>query len=166
MKKLALFVLFVSVSLHALMAQSVAQSVTSLLPGGAHAQAATPAPADELGRGTPSGAVFGFLQAAQAGNYKTAADYLQMSTARRQSQGADLAEKLKVLMDRTFVAACDGSAPVPKAVQIMVSSTCKPSEFFPMAMRMSRCPGQDRGSEFRKNMALLFRDAHQGSRVV
>jgi len=103
MKKLALFVLFVSVSLHALMAQSVAQSVTSLLPGGAHAQAATPAPADELGRGTPSGAVFGFLQAAQAGNYKTAADYLQMSTARRQSQGADLAEKLKVLMDRTFV---------------------------------------------------------------
>ena len=99
MKKLALFVLFVSVSLHGLMAQSV----TSLLPGGAHAQAATPAPADELGRGTPSGAVFGFLQAAQAGNYKTAADYLQMSTARRQSQGADLAEKLKVLMDRTFV---------------------------------------------------------------
>ena len=82
MKKLALFVLFVSVSHHGLMAQSV----TSLLPGGAHAQAATLAPADELGRGTPSGAVFGFLQAAQAGNYKTAADYLQMSTARRQSQ--------------------------------------------------------------------------------
>ncbi len=104
MRKLALLVLVVSVSLCGLMAQSLlAQSVTSLLPGGAQAQAATPAPADELGRGTPSGAVLGFLQTAQAGNYQTAADYLQMSTARRQSQGADLAEKLKVLMDRSFV---------------------------------------------------------------
>ncbi|MGA2234998.1 MAG: mechanosensitive ion channel domain-containing protein [Terriglobales bacterium] len=99
MKKLALLVLVVFLSLHGLMAQSV----TSLLPGGAKAQTPTPAPTDELGRGTPSGTVLGFLQAAQAGNYQTAADYLQMSTARRQSQGPDLAEKLKVLMDRTFV---------------------------------------------------------------
>ncbi len=98
MKKLALLVLVVSISLHGLMAQSV----TSLLPGGAQAQA-PPAPTDELGRGTPSGTVLGFLQAAQAGNYPTAADYLQMSTARRQSQGPDLAEKLKALMDHTFV---------------------------------------------------------------
>ena len=97
MKKLALLVFVVSIPLYGLMAQSV----TSLLPGGA--QAAPPAPSDELGRGTPSGAVVGFLQAAQAGNYKTAADYLQMSTARRHSEGSDLAEKLKVLMDRTFV---------------------------------------------------------------
>ena len=98
MKKLALLVLVVSISLHGLMAQSV----TSLLPGGAQAQAATPT-ADELGRGTPSGTVVGFLQAAQAGNYQTAADYLQMSAARRQSQGPELAEKLKVLMDHAFV---------------------------------------------------------------
>ena len=61
MKKLALLVFVVSIPLYGLMAQSLlAQSVTSLLPGGA--QAATPAPADELGRGTPSGAVLGFLQ--------------------------------------------------------------------------------------------------------
>ncbi len=98
MKKLALLVFVVTLSLHGLRAQSV----TSLLPGGAQAQAAT-APADELGRGTPSGAVVGFLQAAQNGNYQTAADYLQMSSARRQSQGPDLAEILKVLMDRAFV---------------------------------------------------------------
>jgi MscS family membrane protein len=103
MKKLALLVLVVSVSLHGLMAQSVTQSVTSLLPGGAHAQEPTPAPADQLGRETPSGTVLGFLQSAQAGNYRTAADYLQMSAVRRQSQGPDLAEKLKVLMDRAFV---------------------------------------------------------------
>jgi MscS family membrane protein len=99
MKKVVLLVLVVSISLHGLMAQSV----TSLLPGGAQTQVPTPAPADPLGRETPSGTVLGFLQAAQAGSYKTAADYLQMSAARRQSQGPDLAEKLKVLMDRAFV---------------------------------------------------------------
>ncbi|MGZ4819525.1 MAG: mechanosensitive ion channel family protein [Terriglobales bacterium] len=60
-------------------------------------------PADPLGRDTPSGTVFGFLQAAQAGNYKTAADYLQMSAVRRQSLGPGLASKLKVLMDRAYV---------------------------------------------------------------
>src|ERR1700676_994270 len=99
MKKLALLVLVVSFSLHGLMAQSV----TSLLQSGTQVQTPTPATADPLGRETPSGTVLGFLQAAQAGNYKAAADYLQMAAARRQAQGADLAEKLKVLMDRTFV---------------------------------------------------------------
>jgi MscS family membrane protein len=99
MKKLALLVLVVSFSLHGL----VAQSVTSLLESGTRAQTPTPASADALGRETPSGTVLGFLQAAQAGNYKAAADYLQMAAARRQSQGADLAEKLKYLMDRSFV---------------------------------------------------------------
>lgn len=99
MKKLALLVLVVSISIPGL----VAQSVTSLLPGGAQSQAPTPAPADPLGRETPSGTVLGFLQAAQEGQFKTAADYLQLSAARRQSQGPDLAEKLKVLMDHAFV---------------------------------------------------------------
>ncbi len=79
------------------------QSVTNLLQGGAQAQGATSAAADELGRGTPSGTVLGFLQAAQSGNYQAAADYLQMSAAHRQSQGPELAEKLKVLMDRALV---------------------------------------------------------------
>src|ERR1700676_2339777 len=97
MKKLALLVLVVSFSLHGLMAQPV----TSLLKAGE--QTPTPASADALGRETPSGTVLGFLQAAQAGNYKAAADYLQMAAARRQSQGVDLAEKLKYLMDRSFV---------------------------------------------------------------
>ena len=97
MKKLALLVLVVAFSLPGLMAQSV----NSLLKAGE--QTATPASADPLGRETPSGTVLGFLQAAQAGNYKAAADYLQMPAARRQSQGADLAQKLKYLMDRSFV---------------------------------------------------------------
>jgi MscS family membrane protein len=98
MRKLALLLLTVSLSLNGVMAQSVSSLLT-----GTTAKDLTPASADQLGRDTPSGTVLGFLQAAQNGNYKAAADYLQMSAARRQSQGADTAEKLKVLMDRAFV---------------------------------------------------------------
>jgi MscS family membrane protein len=99
MKKLSLLVLIVSFSLPGLSAQSV----TSLLQRGTQTPAPTPASSDPLGRDTPSGTVLGFLQAAQNGDYKSASDYLQLSAARRQSQGPQLAEKLKVLMDRAFV---------------------------------------------------------------
>lgn len=58
---------------------------------------------DPLGRETPYGTVFGFLEAAQAGNYSIAAQYLQMSPARRQAQGDALAMKLNVAMNRSFV---------------------------------------------------------------
>ena len=57
---------------------------------------------DPLGRGTPAGTVLGFLQAAQSGSYSIAAQYLQMSPARRQSEGEQMAMKLKVVMDRAF----------------------------------------------------------------
>jgi len=57
---------------------------------------------DPLGRDTPSGTVFEFLQAAQSGNYSTASQYLQLSNARRLTQGEDLATKLKLVMDRAF----------------------------------------------------------------
>ena len=99
MKKLALLVFVVSISAQGLMAQSV----TGLLPGGAQTHGQTAASADQLGRNTPSGTVLGFLRAAQDGDFKTAADYLQMSAERRQTQGPVLAEKLKALMDRAFV---------------------------------------------------------------
>lgn len=56
---------------------------------------------DSLGRETPYGTVFGFLEAAQSRNYAIAAQYLQMSSAHRQTQGEDLAQKLKAVMDRT-----------------------------------------------------------------
>ena len=68
--------------------------------------ASAPAPANQakdlLGRDTPGGTFLGFLHAAQSGNYSTAAQYLQMSNARRLTQGEDLAAKLKVVMDRAF----------------------------------------------------------------
>jgi MscS family membrane protein len=80
-----------------------AQSMTGLLKGPNESASPVTSASDPLGRDTPSGAFFGFLQVAQSGNYKSAADYLQLSTVRRQSQGPDLAAKLKVLMDRAFV---------------------------------------------------------------
>jgi MscS family membrane protein len=96
MKKLLLFALVLFVTAAPLPAQ-----VTSLLKPGTSATA-SPTAIDPLGRDTPSGTVLGFLQAAQDGNEKTASDYLQLSAARRLSQGPDLAGKLKFLMDRAF----------------------------------------------------------------
>ncbi len=55
--------------------------------------------ADPLGRTTPSGSVLGFLQAAQSGNYSIAAQYLQMSAARRQSEGEQLASQLYTVLN-------------------------------------------------------------------
>jgi MscS family membrane protein len=98
MKKLSLAVLLLPIFVNAL----TAQSVTSLLKGGSQSTEPAAAPTDPLGRDTPSGTVFGFLQVAQAGNYKAAADYLQMTAARRQAQGPELANQLKVLLDRAF----------------------------------------------------------------
>ena len=59
-------------------------------------------PPDALGRTTPSGTLYGFLQAAQSGNYSTAAQYLQLPAAKRQTQGEEIASKLKVVIDRSF----------------------------------------------------------------
>jgi MscS family membrane protein len=59
-------------------------------------------PTDPLNRQTPNGTVLGFLQAAQSGNYDIAAQYLQLSPARRQTEGAAMAEKLKTVLDVTF----------------------------------------------------------------
>jgi MscS family membrane protein len=57
---------------------------------------------DPLGRTTPSSAVLGFLKAAQAGDYNIAAQYLQMSAARRQAEGEQTATKLKFILDHAF----------------------------------------------------------------
>jgi MscS family membrane protein len=76
-----------------------------LLPaqlGKSPTEAATQPATDPLGRDTPSGTIYGFLQAAQAGNYSIAAQYLQMSNAKRAEQGEELATKLKEVMDRAF----------------------------------------------------------------
>ncbi|HVN21862.1 MAG TPA: mechanosensitive ion channel domain-containing protein [Dongiaceae bacterium] len=57
---------------------------------------------DPLGRNTPSNCVLGFLKAATAGDYSIAAQYLQMTPARRQSEGEQTVSKLKFVLDKAF----------------------------------------------------------------
>jgi MscS family membrane protein len=80
------------------------------------ASPSTAAPADPLGRGTPSGSVLGFLQAAQQGNYSIAAQYLQMGAARRQSEGEQLAMQLKSVMDGTSFSGRVGNFTQPEGI--------------------------------------------------
>ncbi|HUE52881.1 MAG TPA: mechanosensitive ion channel family protein [Terriglobales bacterium] len=99
LQRILLFVACLTLCLPAAGQGSFAQQI--LTPPG---QAPKPnTPADPLGRETPSGTLFGFLHAAQDGNYSTAAQYLQMSASKRQVEGEDLARKLKAVEDRAFV---------------------------------------------------------------
>ncbi|HET7892736.1 MAG TPA: mechanosensitive ion channel family protein [Candidatus Sulfotelmatobacter sp.] len=94
-----LLVCLLSVGTFPALAAAPAQS--QVLPTSTTASTASVA-ADPLGRTTPSGTMLGFLQAAQSGDYGIAAQYLQMSAARRQSEGQQLATKLKVVLDNAF----------------------------------------------------------------
>jgi MscS family membrane protein len=77
-------------------------AITQLLQPKTPAAAPAKTGVDPLGRETPYGTVFGFLEAAQAGNYSIAAQYLQMNPARRQAQGDAMAMRLNVAMNRSF----------------------------------------------------------------
>jgi MscS family membrane protein len=65
--------------------------------------AAKEAAADPLGRSTPHGTVFSFLQATQSGKYREATEYLQLSKNERARKGDQLAHQLHDLMDSAFV---------------------------------------------------------------
>ncbi len=54
---------------------------------------------DPLNRTTPSSSVLGFLQAAQSSDYSIAAQYLQISAARRQTEGDELAAQLNAVLN-------------------------------------------------------------------
>jgi MscS family membrane protein len=77
-----------------------AQSLSNLVPSATNK---TDSEADPLGRTTPQGAVLGFLRTAQSGNYGIAAQYLQMSPARRQTDGDQLATKLAFVLNQPNV---------------------------------------------------------------
>ena len=70
--------------------------------GGTPSTSVAPANADPLGRSTPRGTVFGFLQSAQLGRYDTSAQYLQLTNAQRRNQGPQLASQLLVVINRGF----------------------------------------------------------------
>jgi len=89
------------------------KSLSQILPAATQAKPAD-APADPLGRQTPNGTLFGFLQAVQAGNYGNAAQYLQMSPARRNAQGEQIATQLKAVLDAAFVGTLRGISTNPE----------------------------------------------------
>src|SRR5215475_1372788 len=60
-------------------------------------------PDDPLGRSTPHGTVFGFLQTVKNGKYKDATEYLELSNYERLATGEELARQLHALMDNAFV---------------------------------------------------------------
>ena len=91
-----------AVALAACLPLPAQSALTQILQGTAPASTSPATPTDALGRNTPYGTVFGFLQQAEKGNYSIAAQYLQMSAARRQSEGETVAEQLKAVMDRAY----------------------------------------------------------------
>jgi MscS family membrane protein len=95
LKRAILFLLLVSC------AASWGQSLPVSL-GKPAASAPANATPDPLERDTPYGTLFGFLEAAQAGNYATASQFLQMPAAKRLTDGPDLANKLNVVVNNAF----------------------------------------------------------------
>ena len=90
-------ILYLAVSVSSVAPVALAQ----VLPAPAASNPSNP-PTDPLGRNTPSNSVLGFLKAATAGDYSIAAQFLQMSAARRQSEGEQTATKLKFVLDKAF----------------------------------------------------------------
>ena len=79
-----------------------AQSPLSQILQPSPASTSSKTSADQLGRDTPYGTVYGFLQAAQSGDYSIAAQYLQMTPRGRQTEGDALAMKLNLAMNSAF----------------------------------------------------------------
>ena len=91
---------FLALNLAACLPLASSNSLAQISPT---SSTSTPAKtSDQLGRDTPYGTVYGFLQAAQSGDYGIAAQYLQMSPARRQAEGDALAMKLNTAMNSAF----------------------------------------------------------------
>jgi MscS family membrane protein len=74
---------------------------------------AVPGNSDPLGRTTPRGAVFGFLQSAQLGKDEAATQYLQLTNAQRRNEGKQLAEQLLVVINRGFSGNVNGITDQP-----------------------------------------------------
>ncbi|MGA3301199.1 MAG: mechanosensitive ion channel family protein [Candidatus Acidiferrales bacterium] len=93
-----------------------AQAALSNLLQSSTSTTTTTTPSDPLGRTTPSGAVLGFLHAAQSGDYGIAAQYLQMNPARRLAEGQQLSSQLKYVMDGTAFSGRVGNFTQPEGI--------------------------------------------------
>jgi MscS family membrane protein len=102
MSTLSKTIVFIVVALSACIPLSAQGALGQILQPKGAANAPAKTGTDPLGRETPYGTVFGFLEAAQSGNFGIAAQYLQMTPARRQTQGEVLAQKLQTVMNVAF----------------------------------------------------------------
>jgi MscS family membrane protein len=93
---------------------SAAQSALSNVLQSSSPTSAPSSPSDPLERTTPQSTVLGFLRATQSGDYSIAAQYLQMSAARRQSEGEQLASKLDFVLNHAFTGAPKGWSTQPE----------------------------------------------------
>ena len=97
LRKSLLWIVFCCAASMSLAGQS---AITQALQAATPTAGITPLATDPLGRTTPSSTVLGFLKAAQAGDSTIAAQYLQMSPARRQSEGDQMVIRLKLVLDK------------------------------------------------------------------
>src|SRR5579885_1629531 len=98
------FVLFFLVLAAAFAAPLDAQ-VASLLSGQSEQKPAANVPQDPLGRGTPRGAIVGFLRAAQDQRNAVAIEYFQPVRGRRhpsEEQEEELAQELLAVLNQKF----------------------------------------------------------------
>lgn len=109
-------IVFLALSLAACLPLAAQSPLSQILQPAAAADTSPKTSADALGRDTPYGTVFGFLQAAQSGNYSIAAQYLQMSSARRQAEGESVAANLKVVMDRAYAGSLKSVSTQPEGM--------------------------------------------------
>ena len=111
-KTFSVLILFVLVAL-----PTAAQSaLAGVLQSSTTSTSSSNSQSDPLGRNTPSGSILGFLQAAQSGNYSIAAQYLQMSAGRRQSEGEQIANQLNAVLNSPAFSGRVGTFTQPEGI--------------------------------------------------
>lgn len=91
--------------------------VASLLSGQSEQKSAANVPQDPLGRGTPRGAIVGFLRAAQDQRNAVAVEYFQPARVRRHSseeQEEELAQELLAILNQKFAPFLDSVSNDPQ----------------------------------------------------
>ncbi len=117
MSKCSKGIIFLALALGACLPLCAQTPLTQILQPSTPATGSSTTPTDQLGRDTPYGTVYGFLQAAQSGDYGIASQYLQMSPARRQSEGDAQAMRLYTVMNGAFAGSLRPSREPEGAVQ-------------------------------------------------
>ena len=115
LKRIILLIVSLAVVSLAIGGTATAQNALTQILQPATTPAASPnTPTDSLNRTTPSGSLFGFLQAAQRGNNSIAAQYLQMSPSHRLSEAEQIVPKLNFVMNNAFTGSIRNVSNLPE----------------------------------------------------